>query len=228
MNDLQSSLQIATAHLYTGKETGTKSSPNIPRKDQRHGQSGLSEEPRQLYPELRETVCSPSPFTGNQQTHLQSSTSTRPSSSFSTAYLLSAAELLGKASILDEAGQKTSTLKCQYKSDLTAGRVERPPAKKGRRLRRAKVHNREVMAAKREIFLLRNRQAARKCREKKKALVADLLKSAEFFSINNAKIPYVIEQIILELNDLSAMAVSTTEFAPTVARNSSPGLTKGY
>jgi hypothetical protein len=84
------------------------------------------------------------------------------------------------------------------------------------------------MAAKREIFLLRNRQAARKCREKKKALVADLLKSAEFFSINNAKIPYVIEQIILELNDLSAMAVSTTEFAPTVARNSSPGLTKGY
>lgn len=33
-NDIQSSLQIATAHLYTGKETGTKSSPNIPRKDQ--------------------------------------------------------------------------------------------------------------------------------------------------------------------------------------------------
>jgi hypothetical protein len=47
----------------------------------------------------------------------------------------------------------------------------------------------EEVAAKHDDFLVRNRQAAYKCREKKKTLVAHLLEREEFFAKNNAQLP---------------------------------------
>jgi hypothetical protein len=143
---------------------------------------------------------------GSQQTHLQSSTGTRLSSSFFPPTASLPRNLVRNQQLLDEAGQRTWALNYQHKSDLSAERVERPPAKEGEWSRKARVHAREEVAAKCGEFLLRNCYVARKCRARKKVLVSDLLRKAGLFSTNNAKLLYEIEQVILELNDLSVMA----------------------
>jgi hypothetical protein len=60
--------QGVAADSYTGKETGTTGSQNIPEGHQQHGHGDLSEIPRQLDLELRETYWPSSPFTASQQT----------------------------------------------------------------------------------------------------------------------------------------------------------------
>lgn len=77
--------------------------------------------------------------------------------------------------MLNEPGQNISTSIRQCKTGLDSGRIQKSPAKKGRRSRKVGVHSMEEVAAKRDDYLARNRQDAHKCREKRKTLVAYLL-----------------------------------------------------
>lgn len=210
-NDVKPFSRIATPCLYTGKEMGTNDSQNISG-DHQHGQSGLSEAPRQLCPEPIEAECPPSSSTVNQQTPLQTSTDFRSFSSFSPAN--PPAKLLKGAPILDEPSQNISTSNRQCKNGVNSGRIQKLLAKKGRGSRKVRSYAKEEVAAKRDDFLARNRQTAYKCREKRKAWVTHLVEREEFFTKNNAQLPYEIEKIRLELKDLRAIAVEHYKFCP--------------
>jgi len=163
--------------------------------------SDSSEIPRQLYLELRETEYSPSPFTANQQTP----TSIKLSLLLSPMNLLSTVKALEEALIIDGSRQKIPTPNRQCKNVLHIRKIKRT-SKGRRRSRKVRVQTKREVAAKREGCLLRNRQAAHKCREKK-TWVSDLLKREDFFIRNNAKLPCQIEQTIQELRGLRAIAV---------------------
>jgi hypothetical protein len=198
--------RIATPRLYTGKEMETNDSQNISG-DHQHGQSGLSEAPRQLCPEPIEAEWPPSLSMVNQQTPLQTSYS-----SFSPAN--PSAELPEGAPILDEPGQYISTSNRQCKNGVNSGRIQKSLAKKGRGSRKVRSYTKEEVAAERDDFLARNRQTAYNCREKRKAWVTHLVEREEFFTKNNAQLPYEIEKIRLELKDLRAIAVEHYKFCP--------------
>jgi hypothetical protein len=224
-SDFGSSSQIATLRLCTGKKTGTEGSQNIPGGHQQYRQSDLSKGTRLLYHEPGETEIPPSlSFAVNQQTPPQTPANAQLSSPFSPANLVSATDLLRVAPILDDPGGQTPTPRRKRKNSLNAGRIERPPAKKVRKTRKVKAQTKEEEAAKREKFLGRKRQAAQKCRERKKTLVIDLLERTEFFVTNNAKQPYEIELIRLELEGLKAMAVEHYRVCP----NPSPELSTWF
>jgi hypothetical protein len=72
--------------------------------------------------------------------------------------------------------------------------IERASAKKGRGSRNVRVYTKKELAAKRERYLVNNRQAAHKSREKKKTWVTSLLERVELSIANNAKLPYEIVQ----------------------------------
>lgn len=146
---------------------------------------------------------------------MQASTSIRPPSSFSPAN--PTAELLEGAPVLYEPGQYISTSTRQGKTGVNSGRIQKSLAKNGQRLSKVGIHSIEEVAAKHDDFLARNRQAAYKCREKKKtlvALVAHLLEREEFFAKNNAQLPYEIEQIEQELKGLRAIAIEHYTVCP--------------
>jgi bZIP transcription factor len=210
INDFKDSPQTATPHLYTGKETGITGSQNISGGHQRHGQGDSSEIPRQLYLKLREMKYSPSPSTLNHQTP----TSIKLSPLLSPTNLLSTVNALEEAPIIDGSGQKIRTPERQCKNVLHTRKVNRTSPKARRRSRKVRVQTEREVAAKREGYLLRNRQAANKCREKKKTWVSELLKREEFFIRNNAKLPYEIEQTMLELRSLRAIAVEHYRVCP--------------
>jgi bZIP transcription factor len=219
-SDVGSSSQIATLHLYTGNETGTKGSQNILGDHYQHTQSDLSERPRLL---CHESEFPPFlPFAVNQQTRPQAPANAQLSPPFSPENLVSATELLRVALILDDPGGQTPTPRRgrKRKNGLNAGRIERPPAKKVRRTRKVKSQTKEDEAAKREKFRGKNRQAAQTCRARKKTRVIDLLERAEFLVTNNAQRPYEIELTKLELEGLKAMAVEHCRVCP----NPSPEL----
>jgi hypothetical protein len=82
------------------------------------------------------------------------------------------------------------------------------------------VYTKKEMAAKRERYLVNNRQAAHKSREQKKTWVTGLLERVELSIANNAKLPYEIIQTMLELEGLRAIAVEHYRVCP----NPSPEL----
>jgi len=208
INDFKGSPQTAT-HLCTAKETGTTGSQNIPGGHQQHGQGDSSEIPRQLYLKLREIEYSPSPPMANQQTP----TSIKFTPLLSPTNLPSAVKVLEEAPIIDGSGQRIPTPK-QCKNVLHTRNTSRTSPKDRRRSRKVRVQTKREMAAKRERRLLRNRQAAHICREKKKTWVSELLKREEFFIGNIAKLPYEIERTMLELRGLRAIAVEHYRVCP--------------
>jgi len=209
-SDFGSSSQIANLRLYTGKESGTEGSQNIPGGHQQRRKSDL------LYHEPRETELPPSlPFAVNQQTTPQTRANAKLSSPFSPANLVSATELLIVAPILDDPGGQTPAPRRKRKNGLNSQGIERPPAKKVRRTRKVKAQTKEEETAKHEKFLGKNREAAQKCRKRKRTWVIDLLERQDFFLTSNAKKPYEIELIKLELEGLKAMAVEHCRVCPS-------------
>ena len=210
INDFKGSSHTASPYLYTGKEAGIAGSQNILGGYQQYGQGDSSEIPRQLFPEFREMEYSPSQSEANQQTP----TSIKLSPLLSPTNLLSAVKTLDEAPIIDESSQMIPTSKRQCKNDLHARKINRPSPTNGQRSRKVRVQTKREVAAKREGYLIRNRQAAHKCREKKKTWVSDLLKREEFFIRSNDKLPREIEQTMLELRDLRAIAVEHCRVCP--------------
>jgi hypothetical protein len=208
--DFNGSPQTANPWLCTGRETGTTGSQNIPGGHQQHGHGDSSEVPRQLDLELRETDWSPSPFTASQQTP----NSMKLSSLRSPANPLPTVKAFEEAPILDESGQKIPTPKGQRKNVLNTKDIKRTSPKDSRRSRKVSAQTKREVAAKREGQLLRNRQAAHKCREDKKTQVSDLLRREEFSIRNNAKLTYEIEQTMLELRGLRAIATEHYRVCP--------------
>jgi hypothetical protein len=210
VNDFKGSSQTATPRLCTGKERGTTGSQNIPGGHQLHRQSDLSEIPRQLYLEHRETENSPSLLTVEQQTPA----SIEFSALSSPANLLSTVEPLEEVPTLDELGQKIPIPKRQCKNSINIRRIGTADARKGQGSRKVRVHTKKEVAAKREAYLLKNRQAAHECRERRKTRVAGLVERAEFFTADNTKLPYEIVQTMLELEGLRAIAVEHYRVCP--------------
>jgi hypothetical protein len=205
INGFKGSLQIDTPHLCTYKETGTTGSQNIPGGHQQHGQGDSSEIPRQLYLKLREMEYSHLPPMANQQTP----TSIKFSPLLSPTNVLSTVKVLEEVPIIDGSGTPK-----QCKNVLHARKINRTSPKDRRRSRKVRVQTKGEMVAKRERYLLRNRQAAHICREKNKTWISELLKREEFFIRNNAKLPYEIEQTMLELGGLRAIAVEHYRVCP--------------
>lgn len=197
---------ISTPHVYTDEVTETEGFQTTLRDHQQYQQNDSSAGPRQLDVEPRNIEYPLSPFAAMQQIPLQTPANAQSSSLISPASLFSEGELLEVAPILDGSGQKPLTSKCKRNNALNTRRSKKP-VEEGKRSRKVRAHTKEEVAATRKRFLLRNRQAAYKCREKKKIWVTDLLERKEFFTIDNAKQPYEIEQTMLELNDLRTMAV---------------------
>ena len=210
INDFTGSLQTATPNLCTRKYTGTTGSQNILGGHQQLGHGDSSAIPRQLYVELRETEYSPLPFTAIQQTPTSIKLSPLPS----PTNLLSTVKALEEAPIIDGLGQKIPTPKRQCKNMLHTRKIGGTSPTDRRRSRKVEVQTKREVAAKREWYLLRDRQAAHKCREKKKAWVSESLKREEFLIVNNAKLPYEIEQAMLELRGLRAIAAEHYRVCP--------------
>jgi hypothetical protein len=223
-SNIRSSSQIATPRSYSSEEMGIEGSQNILGDHQQHGQNNLSEGTRQLYPEPSETRFPPSSvFTANQQTPFQTPANAQLSTPFFPINPLSAPELV-IAPLLNDPRQQTPMPRRKRKNALNAGRIERPPAKKGRKTRTVKVQTKEEEAAKRDTFLGRNRQAAQRCRQNKKTWIMDLLERSESSATNNTKVAYEIELAKLELEGLRAMAVEHYRVCP----NPSPELTTWF
>lgn len=103
---------------------------------------------------------------------------------------------------------------------LILGGIEKASATNERGPRKVRVYTKKEVAAKRERYLLRNRQAAHKCRENKKTLVTGLLERAKLFTASNAKLPHDIVQTMLELESLKTVAIEHYRVCP----NPSPEL----
>jgi hypothetical protein len=184
----------------------TATSQDVPQNHQQHEQCDLSENRRLLTSEPTET---PYPSQEGQGTSWPVPPNTKLFLPSSAENISSAPELLGEEPIFDNSvQQKPLPPKRRYTKGLGNKRISNPAAKDRHRSKKAIGNAQDNLTARQEAFRVRNRQAAKKCRDKRRACIADLMKRA------NAKLPDEIEEKMLELEALRTIAVEHCRICP--------------